>query len=130
MFIALSLMALNALQGSMVLTPYVTDILTSSHPNISPIDASIGITVMLIGANLIFLNIIDRAGRRTIYIISSLAATIGLIVYAGYLYYLTDNHSFDSVPIVCLSFVLFVSSLGLCPVPYLMMFELVPEKVR
>lgn len=129
MLIAGSLLALSSLQGFSVLIGYVTEILGSSNSNISPIDASIGITVMLILTNLIFLSVVDRAARRVFYIWSSLATTIGLVFYAAYLYYLTKNHALDWVPIVCLSYILFVSSLGLSPVPCIIMFEIVPEKV-
>lgn len=129
MLIAGSLLALTSLQGFSVLVGYIIEILGSSNSNISPIDASIGITVMLILTNLIFLSVVDRAARRVFYVWSSLATTIGLVFYAAYLYYLTDNHALDWVPIACLSYVLFVSSLGMSPVPCIIMFEIVPEKV-
>lgn len=114
----------------MVIASYVTDILANSNPDISPIDASIGITLMLVGANLIFMNVVDRAPRRVFYICSSLATTIGLALFAVYLHYLSDNHAFGYVPTVCVSFSLFVSCLGMSPIPYIIMFEIVPEKVN
>lgn len=128
--IAVSLLCLSGLQGFMVIASYVTDILASSNPDISPIDASIGITMMLVGTNLIFMNIVDRATRRVFYIWSSLATTIGLAFFAAYIYYLSDNPAFDWVPIVCVSFSLIVSCLGMTPIPYIIMFEIVPEKVN
>lgn len=129
MFIAFSSMALNSLQGFTILQNYVTEIFASSNPAISPIDSSIVITTIFIISNLIFMNLVDRAGRRTFYIWSSIATTIGLILFAAYLYYLTDNHTFDWVPVVCLSFVLFVSCLGMTPVPFITLMEIFPEKV-
>lgn len=129
MFIAFSCMALNAMQGFIILVTYVTEIFTSSNPNVSPIDASIVITTLLIIANLIFMNSIDRAGRRTFYIYSSLATTIVLGLFALYLYYLTDNHAFDWVPVVSLASALFVSCLGMNPVPFVSMVEVLPHKV-
>lgn len=128
-FIAFSLICLNGLQGFVILVTYVTEIFSSTNPNISPIDSSIIITIILIISNVIFLNSVDRAGRRTLYIYSSVATAIGLILFAAYLYYLTDNHTFDWVPIVCLSYVLFVSSLGMNPVPLLVVVEIFPKKV-
>lgn len=113
-----------------MISGYVTEILASSNPNISSLDASIGVTVMLVAANLIYLNLVDRAGRRVFYIWSSVATAIGLTLYAVYLYCLTDNRAFDWVPTVCVSFALFVSCLGMNPVPYIIMFEIAPEKVE
>lgn len=129
MLIAILLMILNALQGTMVLRSYSTEILTSAHSNISSIDASIGITIMLIGANIIYLNLVDRAGRRTIYLWSSLTCTMVLVFYAAYLHYLTDNHAFDWVPVVCVSTVIFVSALGMDSAPFIIMYEIIPKKV-
>lgn len=122
-------MVLYAVQGSVVLSSYVNEILTNSNSNISPIDASIGITTMSIGANLISVNLIDRVGRRTIYMFSSMAATLGLFTFAAYLHCLIDNHAFDWVPIVCISFVLFVACLGMNSVPFIFTYEILPEKV-
>lgn len=122
-------MVLYAAQGSVVLSSYVNEILTNSNSSISPIDASIGITTMSIAANLISINLIDRTGRRSIYMFSSMAATLGHFIFAAYLHYLTDNQAFDWVPIVCVSFILFVACLGMNSVPFIVTYEIIPEKV-
>lgn len=129
MFLACSMLSLNVLQGSIILGAYVTEIFASSNANVSAIDASILITTTLIISNLIFLNVVDRAGRRTFYICSSLATAVGLTVFAIYLYYLTNNRAFDWVPIVSLAYVLFVSCLGMNPVPFLVTIEILPNRV-
>lgn len=122
-------MLLNSLQGFAIILTYVTEIFASTNPNISAINASMVITSILIGANFIYMNLVDRAGRRVFYICSSIAAFVGHVLFALYLYFLTDNHAFDWVPIVCLSYVLFVSSLGMNPVPFLVSIEIFPKKV-
>lgn len=130
MFIAFSLVLLNLLQGFLILLAFMSDVFEKSNPNISSIDSSIVITGMLIMANFVYVNLIDRANRRTFYICSALATTVGHIVFALYLYFLADNHTFDWVPIVIMSFALFSTSLGMDPVPWLIMLELLPRKVR
>lgn len=129
-FISFSLVLLNMLQGYVILQTYITDIVENSNPNISPIDASIIIVGMLIIANLVYVNLIDRAGRRVFYIFSSFATFVGHVLFALYLEFLAKNHEFDWVPIVCLSYVVFVTFLGLNPVPWLIMVEIFPKKVR
>lgn len=84
-------MALNAPQGSTILVSYVTEISVSANPAISPIDSSIIITAILLISNVIFFNLVYRAGRRALYIGSSLATTMGLVFFALYLHYLTDK---------------------------------------
>lgn len=122
-------MFLNALQGFAIISTYVTEIFASTNPDISPINASTVITTVLIVANLIFMNLVDRAGRRVFFICSSVATTIGLVIFATYLYYLSENPAYDWAPIVCLSYVLFVSCLGMTPIPFLISIEIFPKKV-
>lgn len=71
----------------------------------------------------------DRAGRRTFFIYSSLATTVGLALFALYLIFLMDDRAFDWAPIAIMSYVLFVSCLGMNPVSYLIMIEIFPRKV-
>lgn len=128
-FIAFSLMLLGPLQGMTILTTYVAEIFASTNPNNSPLYASTMITSIMIIAHLIYLNVVDRAGRRKFYICSSLATSAGLTLFAFYLYFLTDNLAFDWVPIVCLSYVLFANSLGMATIPWLIIIETMPKKV-
>lgn len=124
--LCIAMKVLSTLTGGAVIVSYITDILASSNSNISPVDASIGITIMLIFASFIFINLVDRAGRRVFCIGSSVASTIGLVLFAAYLYYLSDNHKFDWVPIGCISFVLLAGSFA----PNMILYEITPEKVR
>lgn len=71
---------------------HYTQIFANLNRNISPIDASLTFTAILIIYNLIFLNMVHRADRRIFSILSSCAAPIGLVLFAFYLHL---------VPIVC-----------------------------
>lgn len=130
LFIAFSLVLLNAFQGFAIILIYITDIFENANPNIAPVDASIIITGILIMANLVYVNLIDRADRRTFYMYSSLATVVGHVLFALYLHFLSTDHAFDWVPIVVMSYVLFVTSLGMNPVPWLIMMEIFPKKVH
>lgn len=129
LFLAISMVFLNLMQGFAIILTYITDIFENSNPNISSIDASMIITGILIMANLVFVNLIDRAGRRTFYIYSSLGTIIGHLVFAIYLKFLAEDPSFDWVPIVAISYVLFVSSIGMNAVPWMLMIEIFPKNV-
>lgn len=128
--IALSMLCLNAMQGYTILTSYITEIFANSSSNISAIDSSIFISSMLIVSTLVFMNLIDRAGRRIFYVTSSLAAALGLVLFALYLHLLDNNRAFDWVPLACVSYIIVVSSLGMNAVPFLVMTEIFPRKVR
>lgn len=104
-------------------------IFVDSDPNISSIDASIITTAMLILANLVFVNVVDRFGRRTFYIYSSLATVIGHVVFGLYLHFLAYNQAFDLVPIIVMSYGLVANAMGMNPVPWVIMMEIFPKKV-
>lgn len=129
MYIAFSLMILIVLRGTAILVSYVTEIFSTINPNISPYNASVMIIIIIIIGNIIFINLVDRAGRRTFFVCSSFGATFGLIIFAFYLYYLTDNHAYDWVPIVCVSCILFVSCLGMRSIPFIVVMEIFPKEV-
>lgn len=109
---------------------YVTEIFASTSPNQSPLYASTLITSVVLIANFVFLTVVDRAGRRKFYIFSSLGTSFGLAMFAIYLSFLSDNHLFDWVPVVCLSYVLFANGLGMYPIPWLIIIEIMPQKVE
>lgn len=111
------------------MTNYMAEIFASTNSNIPSLYASSIMTAIMIVANIIYMNVVDRIGRRTLYIWSALATAVGFSLFAIYLYYLTNNRAFDWVPIVCLSFSSFVNSLGMYPIPWLIIIETMPKKV-
>lgn len=128
--IAFSLVCLNSLQGFTVLVAYVTEIFANTNSKWSAIDSSIIITSLLILANLIVINLIDRAGRRILYVCSSLATSLALILFAGYLYFYADDNAYDWMPIISVSLIIFLCGLGMGPVPFIVMIEIFPQNVR
>lgn len=128
--IVLSLVVLSSTQGFFLLVAYVTEIFESTSSNLTAIESSIVITSILIVGNLIVFNIIDRVGRRILYLSSSVFTTLALITFAIYLRTFADNTALAWVPIVSVSFIIFVSSLGMIPVPFLVMVEILPKKVH
>lgn len=107
----------------------MTEIFSHYNANVSEIDSSVILVSMLIVSSLIFLNLIDRAGRRTFYIYSSFASTIGLVFFAIYLFCLEGNRAFDWVPLVSVSYIVFIAGLGMNPIPFLVIIEIFPKKI-
>lgn len=128
-FIGICSFALAALQGFGVLISYVTEIFTTTNSSISANNASIIILTILIVSNLVFINLVDRAGRRTLFIWSSFVTAIILAVFIVYLHSLAENRALNWVPIVCLSSALFISCLGMNPIPFIVTLEVLPQKV-
>lgn len=128
--ISFSLVSLYALQGTAVLSRYITEIFTNTtDTTVSPLFASVMSTVVFIVANLIYMNVVDRINRRTLYISSAVATAVGLTLFAIYLYFLAENPSFGWMPVVCVSLTLFVNCIGMYPVAWLIIIEILPKKV-
>lgn len=84
--------------------------------------------IVMMGS-LIFINLVERFNRRTLFIGSAIATAIGHISFALYLYFLSNNRAFDWFPVVCIPYMLFVSTLGMSPITWLMVLEISPKKV-
>lgn len=127
--ITLPLVILNSLQGFTILITYVTEIFAHTNSNLTAIESSIIITSLLILGNLIVYHLIDRAGRRRLYVCSSFATSLALAFFAAYLYFFADSRAYEWAPIVSISFIIFFSCLGMTPVPFILMIEIFPQKV-
>jgi hypothetical protein len=64
---------------------------------------------------------------------SALGTSLGLFIVALYNYLKVLNYSVDEfnwIPLVSLSFVIFVSNCGILALPFIVITEILPEKVR
>ena len=80
--------------------------------------------------------VMDKAGRRTLLILSSSMMTIS-ISGLGVFFFIEDNlgdrdlgDKLDFIPVLSLSIFVFAFSLGFGPIPWLMMSELFPPGVK
>ncbi|KAK5641122.1 hypothetical protein RI129_009669 [Pyrocoelia pectoralis] len=70
--------------------------------------------------------LIDKLGRRPLFCVSSLGAGIALILEGGYIYLqgIVNLESVSFLPVLCLSLYGFFISLGVLPLPYILVGEL------
>lgn len=99
-------------------------------PNISTIIMG---AVQLFGTLSAFF-LIDKFGRKILYILSTLGATIGFL-FVGLYTYLSDNdyYTLDGlswIPVVTVSLALFSICIGIVPVTIIVITEILPGKVR
>lgn len=95
--------------------------------------SSIALAVMLIAGNLCTTNFADKFGRKTFLILSLLLSAAGLIALSSFLYLNKNGYNLSDyswVPVVCLAFVVFISSAGIVPLSHVCRVENLPTKVR
>lgn len=124
---------LTQLCGASTFVTYAAVIFKSvGGSNIDPFIGSITIAVVQILGSLFTTQLSDRLGRKFLVLVSLFGSSIGLILFAFYLY-LNDNgydlSSFEWVPVTCLSFVIFIASAGIIPLALVCTVENLPSKV-
>lgn len=77
--------------------------------------------------------LVDRAGRKFCIAFSAGGTSFGLTILGTYIYLDmigVDVSSFKWIPLVSFSFVIFIASWGVLTLPFLVLSEIMPEKVR
>ncbi|CAG2053945.1 unnamed protein product [Timema podura] len=131
--ISIGLMFFQQLSGINAVIFYTVQIFQDAGSTIDKNLCTIIVGVVNFGSTFIATILIDRLGRKILLYISAAAMTVALAAL-GTFFYLKDNKydvtEFGWLPLA--SFVIFVIgfSLGYGPVPWLMMGEILPAKIR
>ncbi|XP_055296011.1 facilitated trehalose transporter Tret1-like [Sitodiplosis mosellana] len=119
--------------GCLVFTNYASLIFAISGSSLSVDASAIILAIFQIIGGLTSTQIGDAFGRKTILFTSLLGSAFGLFVLSSYLYlhhlgYQLSNYMW--LPIVCLSFVMFISSGGILSLGNTCVVENFPTKIR
>lgn len=132
LLIALGLMFFQQMSGINAVIFYSTTIFKMAGSSIDDSLCTIIIGVVNFASTFIATLLIDRLGRKVLLYISSVSMCITLGTLGAY-FYLSDKMDMTSYAWLPLaSFVIYVLgfSLGLGPIPWLMMGEILPSKIR
>lgn len=109
---------------------YAATIFKEAGSTLSPIHSSIVIMTMQLLANFVALFLADRLGRRTLNVVSMFGSSIGLISVGLYSLYRDQLHSYNWIPIVAISSTVIIQAVGMLPLYFVVMTEILPKKVR
>lgn len=132
MLIGPTLMAVSQFSGTFILVSYAATIFKVSGSDLNPNLSSIILGCLQITGTISTYFLIDRIGRRVLLTISCGGAAIGLFVMGTYCYLATHNvdvSQYNWIPVITLSSVIYVSSIGIIPIPYIIISEVLPQKV-
>lgn len=127
------LMSMSHLCGTYVLCNYAATIFQHSGSTINASFSSIIMGCMLVIGVYIASALIDRYGRKILMIVSAGGAAVGLTACGTYAYLSdagVDVARFNWVPVAALSLFIFVSAIGMLPVPYVYVAEIFPQRLR
>ncbi|XP_064541797.1 facilitated trehalose transporter Tret1 [Drosophila montana] len=132
-FIGLGLLAANQGCGCFAMLNYTALIFEKSGSSLSPtVSAIIVGFIQLVGSYVATL-LVERAGRKLLLLVSAVGICLSQVVMASHSYLKVlgyDTAGFDWVPIAAFSFMLFIASWGLLTLPFLVISEIMPPKIR
>lgn len=133
--ISLFLMFAQQLSGINAVMFYAVSIFQSAGTTIPPEDCMVIIGVVQVIATLGATMVMDKGGRRVLLLTSAALLALSLGVLGGYHYVKATKgdeavESIGWLPLVCLSLFIIGFSCGMGPIPWLMMGELLPLRVR
>lgn len=133
-FIGIAMNTISYFTAYYTLTNYATIIFAQTDSTLfSPYVATILMAVALTFGSLLTTFLADILGRRVLIIISLAGSVFGLLAMAlhYYLYLIgCDLSSFKWVPVLSLSFVIFIAAAGITPLATICSVENLPPKVR
>ncbi|XP_031619027.1 facilitated trehalose transporter Tret1-like [Contarinia nasturtii] len=131
--IGVVLAALNQFCGCFAMFNYTSYVFEEAGSNFTPNESAIVIGFISLFGSFLSTNLVDRAGRKILFAISSVGTALGLIVLGIYVMLKSWNYQVETlnwIPMVSFSFVVFIASLGLMTLPFVVISEIMPEKIK
>lgn len=132
--ISLFLMFAQQMSGINAVMFYAIKIFETAGSTIPPDDSMVIIGVVQVVATLVATMLMDKGGRRVLLLVSAALLALSLGVLGTYQYMKAmDENSVSNIgwlPLACLSIFIIGFSCGMGPIPWLMMGELLPSRVR
>ncbi|XP_034651607.1 facilitated trehalose transporter Tret1 isoform X1 [Drosophila subobscura] len=131
--ISLGLMFFQQLSGINAVIFYTVSIFKDAGSTIDGNVCTIIVGVVNFLATFIATLLIDRAGRKILLYVSNIAMIITLFVLGGFFYckaHGPDVSHLGWLPLSCFVIYILGFSLGFGPIPWLMMGEILPSKIR
>ncbi|XP_055301605.1 facilitated trehalose transporter Tret1-like [Sitodiplosis mosellana] len=133
LMIGATLAMLIKLNGSTTMLSYGAKIFKALGSAVSPNVSVIVVGVAQLLGTFVTINLVDRAGRRFLYIASTIGTALGLVTLGAFMVLKSwqyDVEFFNWIPIVSFSFIAFMASWALLGLPFVVISEIMPEKLK
>lgn len=130
--ICISLVEIGVFTAHFTIISYSVIIFQKAESSIDPHLSSILLAIILITGSLLTTFLADVLGRKLLIIISVFGSAVGLFSLALYQYLSLigfDLTSFELVPVISISFVIFMSAVGIMPLALVSSVEHLRPKV-
>jgi MFS family permease len=130
--ISLFLMVLSEASGFFAVLQYTATIFEESGSNFTPNESTIIVASLQILGILVSFFIVDKCGRKVLLLISTVGMGLGMTGIAVYSYLDSTGVNvaeFNWLPVVSLSFAIFIVNIGLVGIPFFIIPEILPKKI-
>lgn len=133
MFICIGLVLLQELSGIHPMMAYLKPIFQASGTKISPDISTVIFGISQISSNFITALIVEKIGRRILYMVSAVGCAIACAIMTVYFFLLTRGADLESVfwlPLTCLVIYMIFFSCGLGPLAWSIVGEIFPSNIK
>lgn len=129
--IAIVTITMRQLCGVFPIINYASSVFGETGSNLSKNTSSIILGCIQVSGSLLAAILIERTGRKVLYLISSAGASICLFISGVYVYLKdeVDMTNFQWIPLLSVSGVVIFSACGLLSLPFVLMVETCSQKV-
>lgn len=118
--------------GIIVVTTFAAQLFIDSGSKFNPYVSAIIVGVLQVCGIYVSSMLVDRIGRKILFGVSSFTSAISLIIFGTFSFLNKkgiDLSSVDWLPVVSLSFYIFVNCVGMRTVPFIYIAEILPYNV-
>ncbi|XP_031622889.1 facilitated trehalose transporter Tret1-like isoform X3 [Contarinia nasturtii] len=133
LLIGIVLCTLQQCGGGVAYASYAAKIFQETGSNMSPNVSAIVTGAIEFAGILVAVYLIDRAGRKFLYKISTFGMASGLIIFGIYVHLKSLNYNvetFNWIPLTCFSFILFIMPWAVSSLPFGVVPEIMPEQLK
>lgn len=123
----------DLLSGVYALLSYASMIFDEAGSSMSPNASTIVVGVIQVVGVYCSTLLVDRAGRKFLMVSSAFGCALGLFLFGGYDFLKHQGVNvidYSWIPLASFSFVIFVANIGIVSLPFLVMTEVAPLKIR
>ncbi|KAG4074992.1 hypothetical protein HA402_014571 [Bradysia odoriphaga] len=128
LFIGIMIIVINECSGAFILLSYTATIFANSGSILSPNLSAIIVGVIQLVGTYISTIYIERTGRKVIFF-PTISHILGAYMYLNSVWE-CDLTSMAWIPIVSFSMIVLLASIGLMPISFVYVTEVMPEKIR
>lgn len=123
-------MALQHLSGTITMVNYTASIFEEAGSTLAPSQSAIIIAIVQLFGNYSASILVDRAGRKILFLVSAAGCGLGLLTLGLFMSFKEHLQDFKWIPLVSFAFLVYIASVGILALPNVILPEIMPNKVE